>query len=393
MGTKAGISPVVIDFELSEHQRELREKARLFAETEIVPRARELDARGEFPLDIIKKAFESGFLNDNVPKAYGGAGASCLDAALVTEELGAGCMGCATTIMANGLALTPIVLFGSEAQKQKYLTPFTREFRLGAFCLTEREAGSDVGSLQTTATRDGGDYVLNGKKCFITNGGYAELFVVFASSDPRKGIRGLSAFIVEKAHGVQVGKTEDKMGQRAANQTELLFENVRVPASNLLEREGAGFRIAMGTLDKTRTAAAAGAVGIARRALQEAAAYAKQRKQFGQAIAANQAIQFKIAGMALKVDAARLLTWHAAWMADKGLRHAKQSAMAKCFAGDTAMEVTTEAVQIFGGNGYSKDYPVEKLMRDAKLLQIYEGTQEIQRLIIAKEVLLKGQIS
>jgi acyl-CoA dehydrogenase len=291
------------------------------------------------------------------------------------------------------LALTPIILFGNEDQKRRYLAGFANKFRLAAFCLTERDAGSDPGSIQTMAVRDGDDYVLNGSKCFSTNGGYADLFIVFAILDKTKGVRSLSAFIVEKAHGVRVGKAENKMGQRASNQTDLEFENVRVPAANLLDRENAGFKIAMTTLDKTRTGVAAGAVGLARRALEEAAAYAKTRRQFGQPLASNQAIQFKIADMAMKVDAARLLTWQAAWKADRGVRHSKESACAKCFAGDTAMEVTTDAVQILGGNGYSREYPVEKLMRDAKLMQIYEGTQEVQRLVIAREVLTKDRLT
>lgn len=380
----------MIDFELAETQRELQAKARAFVCDAILPCARELDERGEFPMAIMKQAFEQGLLNENVPQEYGGAGLSCLDTAIVAEELGAGCMGIATSILANGLALTPIVLFGNDEQKRQYLTRFTREFGIAGFGLTEREAGSDVGAVQTLAQRDGEEYILNGSKCFCTNGGYADLFVVFAITDTNKGPRSLSAFIVEKGHGVRVGETENKMGQRASNQADLHFEDVHIPARNLLGREGHGFRIAMQTLDKTRTGVAAGAVGLARRALEEAVAYAKERRQFGQPIASNQAIQFKIADMAMRIDAARLLAWQAAWRADRGLRHARQSAMAKCVAGDAAMDVTIEAVQILGGNGYSREYPVEKLMRDAKLMQLYEGTQEIQRLVVAREVLAKG---
>lgn len=380
----------MIDFTLSDQQQELQAKARAFAEQHIAPAARELDETGAFPMDLVRQAFAAGLLSENVPAAYGGPGFSCLDSALVAEELGAACMGVATTLLANGLALTPLILFGTDAQKDRYLRAFAQECRLAAFCLTEREAGSDVSAIQTTAVRDGDAYVLNGSKCFSTNGGYAELFTVFASTDPAKGIRGITAFLVEKAHGVRVGKAENKMGQRTSNQTELHFENVRVPAANLLGGEGAGFKVAMQTLDKTRTGVAAGAVGLARRALQEATAYAQARKQFGQPLAAQQAIQFKLADMALRIDAARLLTWRAAWAADQGLRLSRESAMAKCFAGDTAMAAALEAVQIFGGNGYSKEYPVEKLMRDAKLMQIYEGAQEIQRLVIARDVLARG---
>ena len=382
----------MIGFELSEDQQQLREKARAFAAEEMMPRAREFDETGAFPIDIMKSAFEKGLMNDNIPEAFGGHGHNCMDTAIITEELGAACMGITTGIMANALALTPLVLFGNDAQKEKYLRRAASELVLAAFCLTERDAGSDAASVQTTAIRDGDEYVLNGSKCFITNGGYADLFTVFAIADPKKGPRSMTALIVEKEHGVKVGDAENKMGQRASNQTELYFENVRVPAENVLNREGQGFKVAMGTLDVTRTGTAAGAVGIARRALVEAVNYAKERRQFGQPLAANQALQFRLADMAMKIEAARLLTWEAAWMADQGIRQSKQSAFSKCFAGDVAMEVTTDAVQIFGGNGYSREYPVEKLMRDAKLMQIYEGTQEIQRLVIARE-LLKGNVT
>lgn len=381
----------MISFELSPEQEALREKARRFAQEEMVPVAAEFDESGEYPIEIMKKAFDQGLMNDGIQKEYGGQGHSCLDMAIATEELGVGCMGIGTSIMANALALAPIVLFGSEEQKKKYLTRAATEFTIAGFCLTERDAGSDAAAAQTVAERDGDEYVLNGSKCFTTNGGYAELFAVFALADKSKGPRSMSAFIVEKEHGVKIGKAEIKMGQRASNQVEVHFEDVRIPASNIIGKEGHGFRVALGTLDKTRTGTGAGAVGIARRALEESVKYAKERQQFGQPIAQNQAVQFKLADMAMKIQAARLLVWEAAWMADQGLRQSKQSAFSKCFAGDVAMEVTTEAVQIFGGNGYSREYPVEKLMRDAKLMQIYEGTQEIQRLVIARE-LLKGNV-
>ncbi|MBN2310216.1 MAG: acyl-CoA dehydrogenase family protein [Candidatus Hydrogenedentes bacterium] len=380
-------------FELSEEQQALRERARAFAQDVIAPQAAAFDESGEYPMEILKKSFELGFMNDNIPAEYGGPGHSCMDLAIVTEELGAGCMGMATSIMANALALTPIVLFGNEEQKQKYLARCAKEFTIAAFCLTEREAGSDAAAAKTFAVRDGDDYVINGSKCFSTNGGYADIFVVFALADKDKGARSMSAFIVEKDWGVKIGKAENKMGQRASNQVEVHFEDVRVPACNLLEREGKGFRVALATLDKARVGTAAGAVGLARRAMVEAVNYARERHQFDQPLAMNQAIQFKLADMAMKIEAARLLTWQAGWMADQGMRQSKQSAFSKCFAGDVAMEVTTEAVQIFGGNGYSKEYPVEKLMRDAKLMQIYEGTQEIQRLVIAREMLFKGNVT
>ncbi|HPO16631.1 MAG TPA: acyl-CoA dehydrogenase family protein [Candidatus Hydrogenedentes bacterium] len=373
-------------FTLSEEQEALRARVREFAEKEMKPKAREYDENGTYCMDVMRSAFEQKIMNDSIPKIYGGPGHSNLESAIITEELGAACMGMGTSIMANSLALAPIILFGNDAQKEKYLRWHTREFRIAAFCLTEREAGSDASAAKTVALREGDEYVINGAKCFTTNGGYADLFVVFASTAPSKGPLGMSAFIVEKSMGVEVGKAENKMGQRASNQTEMHFKNVRVPAENIIGREGHGFKVAMGTLDRTRAGTAAGAVGIARRALEEAVAYANTRIQFGAPLTKQQAIQFKLADMATKVEAARLLTWQAAWLADNNIRQSKESAMAKCFAGDIAMQVTTEAVQILGGNGYSKEYPVEKLMRDAKLMQIYEGTQEIQRLVIAREV-------
>ena len=376
----------MIGFSLSDEHKALQEKARAFAAREMLPRARDYDVNGTYPRDVMELAREAGLMNDIIPREYGGPGLKNLEAAIITEELGAACMGMGTSIMANSLALAPIILFGNEEQKEKYLRWHTREFRIAAFCLTERDAGSDAGGLKTTAVRDGDDYILNGDKCFTTNGGYADIYTVFANAAPGRGPLGITAFIVERDMGVEVGKPEDKMGQRASNQTEVHFRNVRVPAANRLGKEGHGFKVAMGTLDRTRAGTAAGAVGIARRALEEAVAYGNARVQFGQALVRNQAIQFKLADMAMKIEAARLLTWQAAWMADEGLPQSKQSAMAKCFAGDVAMEVTVDAVQILGGNGYSREYPVEKLMRDAKLMQIYEGTQEIQRLVIAREV-------
>jgi acyl-CoA dehydrogenase len=378
------------DFSLDAAQLALREKAHAFAAREIKPAAAELDRSGEFPRDIMKKAFDAGLMNESIPVEYGGPGMRNLDSVIMTEEFGWACMGIGTSIMANSLALAPIILFGNDAQKEQYLRRHTAEFRIAAFALTERDAGSDASASKTTAVRDGDAYILNGDKCFCTNGGHADIFTVFAMTSPEKGAMGMSAFIVEKDMGIEAGKAEDKMGQRASNQAELHLRDVRVPAANLLGREGRGFQVAMGTLDRTRAGTAAGAAGIARRALEEAVAYASQRIQFGQPLAKQQAIQFKLADMAMRVETARLLTWQAAWKADAGEKQSKESAMAKCFAGDAAMAVTTEAVQIFGGNGYSREYPVEKLMRDAKLMQIYEGTQEIQRMVIAREV-IKGR--
>jgi acyl-CoA dehydrogenase len=286
------------------------------------------------------------------------------------------------------LAYTPIILFGTDEQKKKFLTPHTKKMSFAAFCLTEREAGSDAGALKTTAKKVGSEYVINGSKCFISNAGIASLYVVFANSNPDKGMRGLSAFIVPReTPGLTIGKVEDKMGQRASNTAEVIFEDVKVPEENLLGKEGIGFVIAMKTLDKTRAPVGAAGVGVARAALEYAIEYAKTRIQFGKPIALFQHIAFQIAQMAMEINAARHLVWHAAWLLDQGKPCGKESAMAKAYGSDVAMRITTEALQILGGYGYMKDFPMEKLMRDAKLLQIYEGTNEIQRMVISREVI------
>jgi len=378
----------VIDFSLTEDQVALQEMAREFAEKEMRPKAAAYDQGHDFPEEVMRKAFEVGFLTCTVPAEYGGGGLGELETALVSEELARGCGGMYTTMMANSLAFTPIVLFGTEEQKRRFFSPFTKAMAFASYCLTEREAGSDTSAIRTTARKDGGDYLLNGSKCFITNGGVASLYTVFANAAPEKGARGLSVFVVPRGTpGLSVGKAEDKMGQRASNTSELFFEDVRVPADNRLGREGQGFIIAMRTFDKTRAAVGAAGVGIARAALEYAIAYAKTRVQFGKPIASFQATAFKIAQMAMEVDAARLLVWRAAWLMDRGQACGGQSAMAKCFGSDVAMRTALEALQIFGGYGYMRDYPVEKLVRDAKLLQIYEGTNEIQRLVISREVI------
>ena len=311
-----------------------------------------------------------------------------LDTTIISEELSRGCAGMFTTIMASSLAFTPIILFGSQAQKEKYLIPFTKKLAYSSFCLTEREAGSDAGSLKTKAIKDGNEYVINGSKCFITNGGIASLYVVFALTKPEKRARGMSAFIVPReTPGLAIGKEEDKMGHRASNTAEVFFEDVRVPAENLIAKEGMGFLIAMKTLDQTRASVGAAGVGVARAALEHAIDYTKTRVQFGKPLALLQNTAFEIAKMSTKVNAARHLVRHAAWLLDQGKPCGKESAMAKCFGTDTAMQVTTDALQLFGGYGYMKDYPMEKLMRDAKLLQIYEGTNQIQNLVISREVI------
>lgn len=378
----------MIDFSLTEEQKALQEMAIEFAEKEMKPKAAKYDKGEEFPEDVMKKAFEVGFITSGVPLEYGGGGLNHLDMVIITEELAYGCAGMYTSIMANSLALTPIILFGTEEQKRKFLTPFSEKLAFSSFCLTEREAGSDAGSIKTKAKKVGNEYIINGSKCFITNGGVASLYVIFALTAPEKGARGMSTFIIPReTPGITIGKEEDKMGHRASNTVELFFEDVKVPAENLLAKEGMGFIIAMKTLDHTRAPIGAAGVGVARAALEYAIEYSKTRIQFGKPIALFQNTAFKIAQMATEINAARHLIWHAAWLMDQGKRCRKESAMAKMYGSDLAMKVTTEALQILGGYGYMKDYPMEKLMRDAKLLQIYEGTNEIQRLIISNEVI------
>ena len=378
----------MISFSLTEEQEALQAMAREFAEKEMKPNAAKYDQEEEFPEDIMKKAFEVGFLTCKIPKKYGGEELNDVDTVVISEELAAGCVGMYTTMMVNALAYTPIILFGTDEQKKKFLTPHTEKMSFAAFCLTEREAGSDAGALKTTAKKVGSEYVINGSKCFISNAGIASLYVVFANSNPDKGMRGISAFIVPReTPGLTIGKVEDKMGQRASNTAEVIFEDVKVPEENLLGKEGIGFIIAMKTLDKTRAPVGAAGVGVARAALQYAIEYAKTRIQFGKPIAFFQHIAFQIAQMAMEINAARHLVWHAAWLLDQGKPCGKESAMAKAYGSDLAMKVTTEALQILGGYGYMKDFPMEKLMRDAKLLQIYEGTNEIQRMVISRQVI------
>lgn len=378
----------MIDFSLSEEQKALQEMSREFSEKEMKPNAAKYDKGEEFPEDVMKKAFEVGFLTCTIPKEFGGGGLSELDTVVISEELAAGCAGMYTTMMVNALAYTPVILYGNDEQKEKFLLPQTEKMSFASFCLTEREAGSDAGALKTKAIKKDHEYVINGSKCFISNGGIASWYVVFALTDPDKGARGMSAFIVSReTPGVTVGKIEDKMGHRASNTAEIFFEDVRVPVENLLAKEGLGFIIAMKTLDHTRAPVGAAGVGVARAAMEYAIEYAKTRIQFGKPIALFQNTAFKIAQMATEIDAARQLVWRAAWLMDQDMSCGKESAMAKMYGSDVAMKVTTEALQILGGYGYMKDYPMEKLMRDAKLLQIYEGTNEIQRLVISREVI------
>jgi len=377
-----------MDFALSDEQLALQETARRFAQTEIAPVAAQYDQSGEFPREVIRKAWELGLSSMAIPEEYGGVGLGVVESCIATEELAWGCSGITTSIMCNDLGLMPIIVSGSADQKKEWLGACARDFKMISFCLSEPEAGSDVAGLQLLAEKDGDDYLLNGTKCWITNGGVADLYTVFATLDRASRHKGICAFVVPSdTPGISKGKKEDKMGQRASDTRVIHFDNVRVPASQRLGAEGEGFKVAMRTLDRTRPPIGALATGIARRALDESLAYAKERKAFGFPIAGFQAVQFLLADMAKDIEASRLLTWQSAWAVDQGLRAAKLSSFAKCFATDTAMRVTTDAVQVFGGNGYTKDYPVEKLMRDAKLMQIYEGTNQIQRLVIARELL------
>jgi acyl-CoA dehydrogenase len=380
-----------VSFALTDQQRALRELAHDFAAGEIRPKAAEYDEHQTHPADVVAKAHEVGLMNVHVPPVYGGPGLGLLDGALVTEELCWGCSGIGTAIVANGLGAGTVIIAGSEEQQRTWLPPLTAEPILCAFALTEPDAGSDVARIATNAVRRGDEYVLNGAKTFITNAGHAAWSVVFAKTDPGRGHRGITAFIVPMdTPGVAIEKHLDKMGQRATDTSAFSMDEVVVPVANRLGREGDGFKLAMRTLDGTRPGTAIGAVGVARAAFEHACEYAKQRVAFDQPIAMHQGVSFLIADMATKIEAARLLTWQAAWMLDTGWgrKATLYSSMAKRLAADTAMEVTTDAVQIFGGYGYIKDYPVEKLMRDAKLYQIYEGTSQIQRLVIARDVLI-----
>ncbi len=382
----------MVDFTLTDEQVALREMAHDFAAKEIRPVAWEFDKEGTWPQAILEKAWELGLMNSHVPEAYGGPGVSYLEGCLIEEELCWGCSGIGTSIGANGLATAPLALGGSEALKEKYFGMLTESPIFASFCLTEPDAGSDVSGMRTTAVRKGDKWVINGSKCFITNGGYASFFTVYAKTDKDKGHRGISCFIVPKDDTVTVDKKEDKMGQRASNTATITFNDTEIPLDHLVGEENKGFKLAMMTLDRTRPGVAAMATGIARAAFEFATAYSKERVQFGVPIAMHQGIQFLIADMATKVHLSRLAAWQSAVLLDQGKRNTLESSHAKRFAADSAMEVTTDAVQVYGGYGFIKDYPVEKLMRDAKIMQLYEGTSQIQRLVIARETLLPRRI-
>ncbi len=382
----------MVDFTLTDEQKNLRELAHDFAAKEIRPVAWELDRDGAWPQAIIDKAHEVGLMNTHLPEEYGGAGLNYLDGCIIEEELSWGCSGVQTSLGANGLASAPVMLGGSEEVKREFAEDLIATPKLASFCLTEPDAGSDVSGMRTRAVRKGDTYVLNGSKCFITNGSYADWFVVYAKTDPEAGHRGISAFLVRKDDTVIVDKKEDKMGQRASNTATITFNETEVDARYLLGEENKGFKLAMMVLDRTRPGVAAMATGISRAAFEFATTYSKERVQFGVPIAMHQAIQFMIADMATKVHLSRLATWNSAVLLDQGKRNTLESSHAKRFAADSAMEVATDAVQVYGGYGFIKDYPVEKLMRDAKIMQLYEGTSQIQRLVIARETLLPRRI-
>lgn len=374
----------MLEFSLSDEQRAIQQVAHEFAEKEIRPLAAEYDETEHFPEEFVEKAFRAGLTYPYVPEEYGGQGMDFLTACIVGEELAWGCCGFATILNANNLGSTPILIAGTEEQKREWFGLLTSRPTLAAMALTEPGAGSDAGSVQSTAVRDGDHYVLNGTKCFISNGGLADVTTVFASTDRSKGTRGLSCFIVPKGEGISPGKKEKKMGVRASATYEVILDNCRVPAENLLGEEGQGFKIAMQTLDKARVSVGSASVGIARAAMEAAIEYAKQRVQFGRPVAEFQAVQFMLADMAIEIEAARLMYMKAAWLETQGLPFTKEAAMCKTFCSDVAMRVTTDVVQVFGGYGYMREYPVEKYMRDAKINQIWDGTNQIQRMVIGR---------
>lgn len=379
-----------MDFNLSEEHVALRDAARRFTRERIIPVAAECDREARFPMDVFKEAWENGLINPTCPAEYGGLGMGEFENTIITEELAYGCTGIETSMLANGLALTPVKLAGTEEQKKKYLGMLTSEPMLISYATSEPNAGSDVAGIQTRFKKVGNDYVLNGQKAWITNGSYARWYVVFATSDPSLRHKGIAAFIVDRdTPGVKPGKKEDKLGQRASDTVTLSLDDVVVPAANLLAAEGHGFKLAMETFNQTRPDIAAGATGLMRRCLDECVNYAKERKAFGQPISDYQMVQSMLAEMAIRIEATRLLYQRASWALDNNVRDPLASACAKAYGADSAMLTATDAVQIFGGNGYTKEYPVEKLMRDAKLLQIYEGTSQIQRVVIAKSVLAR----
>jgi acyl-CoA dehydrogenase len=376
-----------MEFNYSSEQQEIIEQTFKFARNEMQPFAAKFDQSGEMPLEILRKAWELGFANTCIPEEYGGVGFTSQDTVNITEGLAYGCMGMNTVLMANDLALLPIVIGGTHEQKEKFLRPFTEEYRIASFCLTEAGNGSDAAGIKTSFKEDGDNWIINGDKMWITNAGFADLFVVYGTIDSSLKHKGISCLIVDaKTAGIEIGKAEKKMGHRCSDTRGMRFNNVVVPKENMIAGPGEGWNIAMKTLDHSRPMVAASALGGALCAYDHSVKYASERSQFGKPISSFQAIQFMIANMAMKIEASKLLINKAAWMLDNKIPNTKVASYAKAFAADSCMEITTDAVQIFGGYGYSIEYPVEKLMRDAKLIQIYEGTSQIQRMVIAKEI-------
>jgi acyl-CoA dehydrogenase len=381
----------MLNFNLSEEQIALSDAARRFAKERIIPAAAAADRDAKFPRDVFEEAWRLGLINATIPTDYGGAGLGELDNALITEQLAYGCTGIQTSMLANTLAATPVLLAGSDEQKRKYLGMLTSEPRFASYCTTEPSGGSDVAALKTQFKKVGSDYVLSGEKCWITNASLASFYVVFATADTAKKHKGIACFIVDReTPGLHVGKHEDKMGQRASDTAAVHFEEVKVGAANLLAPEGEGFKLAMETFNQTRPDIGAMAAGLMQRCLDESVAYARERKAFGVPIGEHQLVGAMLADMAIRTEATRLLYQKAAWNLDHGVRNPMASAYAKAFGADAAMQCAIDAVQVFGGNGYVKDFPVEKLMRDAKVLQIYEGTSQIQRVVISKALLRSG---
>ena len=377
----------MVDFTLTDEQKALREMAHDFAAKEMRPVAWEYDKDGTWPEEILKKAWELGIMNSHIPEEYGGPGASYFDGCLIEEELGWGCSGIGTSIACNGLATAPLMLGGSDELKREYLGRLTEEPRLASFCLTEPDAGSDVSGMKTNAVRQGDKWVINGSKCFITNGGYADWYTVYAKTDKEAGHRGISAFVVPREAGVIVDKKEDKMGQRASNTATITFNDVEIPAENLIGEENKGFKLAMMTLDRTRPGVAAMAVGIARAAFEFATEYSKERVQFGVPIAMHQAIQFMIADSAIELKAARLLVYETAWKADQGLDIRDDSYMAKIFACETATRVVDRSLQVHGGIGLTRELPLEYWYRQVRGIRITEGVTEVLRWRLARNLL------
>jgi acyl-CoA dehydrogenase len=376
-----------LQYELADDQKMLQDLARDFAAKEILPRAEHYDRSGEWPWEIWKKALKAGLVNLNIPEEYGGAGATVLEECIVGEELAYACSGIQTALMLNQLAVLPMLIAANDEQKQRYFPRLTREGKIISYCMTEPDAGSDVAGIRTTAIRNGDHYVMNGTKTWITDGPVASYFTVFAKTSPGEGHKGMSCFIVEREwEGVSTSKPLEKLGQHAAQACQVFFENVKIPVENLLGKEGEGFLIGMKVFDKSRPPVAAAATGVARRALDEAVRYAGERSSFGRFLFQHQGLGFMLADMKIRAEASRSLAWKSAWLVDQGKRNTMEAAIAKAFCAEAAMQNAVDAVQVFGGNGYSREYPVEKLMRDAKIYQIYEGTTQIQKNIILREL-------